>query len=30
LMKRAHGAQMGDMQQILRFAEKIKAVLAVG
>jgi histidine triad (HIT) family protein len=28
LMTRAHGAQMGDMQQIQGFAEKIKAVLA--
>jgi hypothetical protein len=27
-MTRAHGAQMGDMQQIQGFAEKIKAVLA--
>ena len=28
LMTRVHGAQMGDMQQIQGFAEKIKAVLA--
>ena len=28
LMTRAHGSQMGDMQKIQWFAEKIKAVLA--